>query len=343
MSMRSELGEAPDVVATLLDRAVGPVSDVARLVRERDVDLVVIAARGTSDHAAIYAQYVLGARNGLPVALAAPSLTSVYSHSPRVPNALVIGISQSGRSPDVVAVLEDARRQGAVTVALTNDPSSELAGVAARVIELGAGPEHAVAATKTYVAEVALLAMLSAAISGDEASTSELRALPVAMRAALEAEDAIAAIAERWAAEDRCAVLARGFQYATAREWALKLKELAYVLADPYSGADFEHGPIALVEVGFPVLAVATAGPLLADMHRLLARLGAARARLLVLSDDPALRSLGDGIAVPAGVPEWLSPIVTILPAQLFAYHLARARGLDTEAPRTISKITLTR
>jgi glucosamine--fructose-6-phosphate aminotransferase (isomerizing) len=267
----------------------------------------------------------------------------VYGRPPRVANALVIGISQSGRSPDVVAVLADARRQGAVTVALTNDPGSELADAAAHLVELGAGPERAVAATKTYVAEVTLLAMLSAAISGDEASTAELRAVPGAMRAALEVEDAVATIAASWAGEDRCAVLARGFQYATAREWALKLKELAYVMADPYSGADFEHGPIALVEPGFPVLAVATAGPLLADMHGQVERLAAAGARLLVLSDDPALRSFGDGIAVPAGVPEWLAPIVTILPAQLFAYHLALARGLDTEAPRTISKVTLTR
>jgi glucosamine--fructose-6-phosphate aminotransferase (isomerizing) len=343
MSMRSELGEAPEVVANLLVRATAPIAEVARLVRERDVDLVLIAARGTSDHAAVYAQYVLGAGNGLSVALAAPSLTSVYGRPPRVRNALVIGISQSGRSPDVVAVLDEARRQGAVTVALTNDPSSELAGAATHLIELGAGPELAVAATKTYVAEVALLAMLSAAISGDADSVAELEALPGAMRAALEVEDVVVGIAARWATEERCAVLARGFQYATAREWALKLKELAYVMADPYSGADFEHGPIALVEPGFPVLAVATAGPLLADMQALLGRLGAAGARLLVLSDDPGLLALGDGIPVPAGVPEWLAPIVTILPAQLFAYHLARARGLDTEAPRTISKVTLTR
>ena len=343
MSMRSELAEGPAVVAGLLDRAMGPIAAVAREVRARDIDLVLIAARGTSDHAAVYAQYVLGARNGLPVALAAPSLTSVYGRPPRLRNALVLGISQSGRSPDVVAVLDDARRQGAVTVALTNDPSSELAGAAAWLIELGAGPERAVAATKTYVAEVALLAMLSAAITGDPTSEAELRALPDVMRAALEVEDVVADIATGWASEDRCAILARGFQYATAREWALKLKELAYILADPYSVADFEHGPIALVDPGFPVIAVATAGPLLADMHALLGRLRTARARLLVLSDDPTLCALGDGIPVPAGVPEWLAPIVTILPAQLFAWHVARARGLDTEAPRTISKITLTR
>ncbi len=343
MTLRTELEEGPEIVARLLDRAGRSVARVASAIRERDVGLVLIAARGTSDHAAIYAQYVLGARNGLVVALAVPSLTSVYHRSPRLGNALVLGISQSGRSPDVVAVLEEARRQGALTVVLTNELSSELANTAEYVIELEAGAERAVAATKTYVAEVALLAMLSSAVSADTESAAELQALPAALRLALAVEDDVARIAGRWAGEDRCAVLARGYQYATAREWALKLKELAYVLADPYSGADFQHGPIALVEEGFPVLTIATAGPLLGDMYALLRRLKGARARLLVLSDNPDLRALGDGIAVPAGVPEWLAPIAAILPAQLFAYHLARARGLDTETPRNISKVTLTR
>ena len=343
MSTRSELVEAPDVVAGLLERAGPSVAGVAAAARDRDVDLVMIAARGTSDHAAIYAQYVLGARNGLPVALAAPSLTSVYHRPPRLRNALVLGISQSGRSPDVVAVLDDARRQGALTVALTNEPASEIAAAAEQVLLLDAGPERAVAATKTYVAEVALLAMLSSAISADPESAAQLQALPTTLRSALQVEDEAARIAGLWAHEDLCAVLARGFHYSTARELALKLKELAYVLADPYSGADFQHGPIALVEEDFPIIAIATAGPLLADMHVLLRRLADARARLLVLSDDPSLRAFGDGLAVPAGVPEWLAPIAAILPAQLFAYHLARARGLDTETPRNISKVTLTR
>jgi glucosamine--fructose-6-phosphate aminotransferase (isomerizing) len=343
MTMRSELGEGPEIVEGLLQRGAGSIAEVASAICDRDIDLVMIAARGTSDHAAIYAQYVLGARNRLPVALAAPSLTSVYHQSPRLQNALVLGISQSGRSPDVVAVLENARHQGALTVAFTNEPSSELAAAAGHVIDLQAGPERAVAATKTYVAEITLLAMLSSAISADAASTDQLRAVPGAMRAALAAEDEIARIAATWAEEDRCVVLARGFHYATAREWALKIKELAYVLADSYSGADFQHGPIALVDEGFPVIAVATAGPLLEDMGLILRRVLGARARLLVLSDDPALRALGDGIPVPPGIPEWLAPIVAILPAQLFAYHLARARGLDTEAPRNLSKVTLTR
>jgi glutamine---fructose-6-phosphate transaminase (isomerizing) len=342
MTLRSELGESVAIVERLLDDAAPQVQRLARAIRERDPDLVLIAARGTSDHAAIYGQYVLGARNGLAVALAAPSLVSLYGSGPRLRDAVVLGISQSGRSPDIVAVLDDARRQGALTAAITNDATSELAAAAEHVIELQAGPELAVAATKTYLAEIALLALLSSALSDDDPSAAELRALPAALRDALAAEDRVARLAEARATDDLCAVLGRGFHYATAREWALKLKELAYVLADPYSAADFQHGPIALVQEGFPVLAVATAGPALDGMAALLGRLRDARASLLVLSDAADVAALGDGVVLPA-VPEWLSPLVAIVPAQLFAYHLARARGLDPEAPRNLSKVTLTR
>jgi len=341
MSMRSELGESPALLERLLGAAVGQVEAVARAVREREIDLILIAARGTSDHAALYGQYILGARNELLVVQAAPSLVSIYGAPPRLRNALVIGISQSGRSPDVVAVLEQSRRQRALTVAITNEPQSDLAAAADHLIELEAGPERAVAATKTYLAEIAVLAMLSSALSGDEASALELRAIPDALRVALGEEERVADLALGWAGEQECAILARGFHYATAREWALKLKELAYLLADPYSGADFQHGPIALVHEGFPILAVATSGPALDGMTELLERVRDAGARLLVMSDVASVRALGDGIALPA-VPEWLSPLVAIIPAQLFAYHLARARGLDTEAPRNLSKVTLT-
>ncbi len=342
MSMRSELGEGPEIVERLLDGATEQVAAVARAVRERTIDIMLIAARGTSDHAAIYAQYVLGARNRLAVALAAPSLFSVYAAPPRLHNALVLGISQSGRSPDVVAVLQEARRQGALTVAITNDPASELAAAGDLVVELEAGPERAVAATKTYLAEIALLAMLSAALSGDAESATQLRALPGALREAFQVEEEIARLAVARAADEHCAVLARGFHYATAREWALKIKELAYVLADPYSAADFQHGPIALVQRDFPILAVATSGPALEGMVDLLRRLHEAGARILTLSDVADVRALGDAVPLPA-VPEWLAPLVAIIPAQLFAYHLARARRLDTEAPRNLAKVTLTR
>ena len=340
--MRTELAESPVVVERLLVQARPAVEAVASAVRERDVDVVVIAARGTSDHAAVYAQYVLGSRNGLVVAPATPSLSSIYRTPPRFDRALVLGISQSGRSPDVVAVLADARRQGARTIAVTNDPASELARAADSMIDLGAGPELAVAATKTYVAAVAAIAMVSAALSGGSAF-DELAALPSVMRDVLSPpiEQAVERAAQALAGEDACVVLARGYQYATAREWALKLKEMTGLLADPYSGADFQHGPIALVEPGFPVLAVATTGPALDGEVELLGRLRDRGARLTLLSDADTVLGLGDGIRLPS-TPEWLAPLVAILPAQLFAYHLALAKGLDPDAPRNLTKVTRT-
>jgi len=339
--MRTELGESPDVVERLLAAARPTVQAVARTVHDGGIRTVVIAARGTSDHAAVYAQYVLGARNGLIVAPATPSLSSLYDRPPRFDGTLVLGISQSGSSPDVISVLGDARSQGAPTVAITNEPDSELALAADRVIELGAGPERAVAATKTYLAEIAIVAMLSAALSGEAASWSELAAAPDAMRAALATEAAVERAAAALGGIEECIVLARGYQYATAREWALKLKELTHVVADPYSSADFRHGPIALVEQGFPVLAVASAGPAVAGMIELLDVLASRGAEILVLSDDAGARERGTGLELPAQ-PEWLSPLAAIIPAQLFAYHLALAKGLDPDAPRNLTKVTRT-
>jgi glucosamine--fructose-6-phosphate aminotransferase (isomerizing) len=341
MSMRSELGESPDVVERLIGNAAPAVAAVAEAVRGRGIDVAVIAARGTSDHAAIYAQYVLGARNGIVVAPATPSLSSLYDTPPRLGGKLVLGISQSGRSPDVVSVLTDARGQGALTVAVTNEPASELAAAADVVIELGAGQERAVAATKTYLAEIAVVALLSAALSGDAESSVQIRAVPTAMRAALELEADVEGLARERAQMDACVVLARGFHYATAREWALKLKELTGVLADPYSGADFQHGPIALVGEGSDVLAIAADGPALAGMAELLGTLHARGARILTLSDDAATLAIDDGARLPS-LPEWLSPLAAIIPAQLFAYHLALARGLDPDSPRNLQKVTRT-
>jgi glucosamine--fructose-6-phosphate aminotransferase (isomerizing) len=307
------------------------------------VDGLHIAARGTSDHAAIYAQYVLGARHGLPVALAAPSLVTLYGAAPHFGRAAVVGISQSGASPDVVGVVRAARDQGAPTIAITNDPTSPLAEAAELVVDLGAGPERAVAATKTYTAELTAIAMLSAALGDDPRAAGELAGLPAALEAALAVDGAAHAAAAERGSMHGCVVLGRGFEYATAREWALKVKELARVMADPYSAADFEHGPLALVEPGFPVLAVATSGPVAAGMFELLGRLRTEYgANVVAVADDPAVPA--DALLdIPSGTPEWLLPIVSILPAQLFAAHLARARGLDPDAPRHIRKVTLTR
>ena len=346
MGLRDEILEQPAAARRQLASSSAAIDAIARRLRDEPVDSVVIAARGTSDHAAIYGQYLLGAMNRLPVALATPSILSLYGVEPRFGRTLVIGISQSGGSPDVIGIVAAGRRQGVPTLAITNDPSSPLAEAAEHVVDLAAGPERAVAATKTYTTSLLALARLSIALaepSDETAATAELAAVPDAIEAALAVEPEVAAIARELAGADRCVVLGRGYEYATAREWALKLKELAQVFADPYSAADFMHGPIALIQAGVPVLAIVPDGPTAAGLTDVLGRLGELDADSIVLSDAAPLRALGRrSIALPRGIPEWLRPIVSIVPAQLYAYHLTVARGLDPEAPRHLRKVTRT-
>jgi glucosamine--fructose-6-phosphate aminotransferase (isomerizing) len=345
MALTDEIREQPAVVERFLREAAGEVGAACAAIRRADPTHVVIAARGTSDHAAIYAQYALGIRARLSVGLATPSALSLYGVEPRMERALVIGISQSGASPDFVGVLRAARRQGAVSLAITNTRESDLAAAATHVIDLRAGPEQAVAATKTYTATLVALAALTDGLDRHAAGSSDLEGLPAAIATVLGTEDEVRAIARDQADLERCVVLGRGYHYATAREWALKLKELGYVLADPYSAADFLHGPLALIEAGFPALAIAPSGATAGDMGAILDRLGSGLgAELLVMSDDAALRARGAwSIPLPEGVPEWLMPIVAIVPGQLHAMHLTVAKGRDPELPRSIGKVTRTR
>jgi glucosamine--fructose-6-phosphate aminotransferase (isomerizing) len=349
MTLDSEIAEEPAVAARLLDDGRAAVRDVAAQVSDRPIRQVVIAARGTSDHAAIYAQYVFGARNRLTVTLAAPSLISMYGVAPRFEGALVIGISQSGESPDVVGVIEAGRQQGCPTIAITNVPDSPLAQTAAHTLDLRAGEERSVGATKTYVAELVTIAMLSTALrdADDEAdhAGAALAEIPAALARAQECRPVAEAAAAALAGTRQAIVVGRGFEYATAREWALKLKELARVFAEPYSTADFVHGPIAVLDPGAKVLAIAPSGAMAGDMREILVALrDRVGSDLLVLSDLPALRAVGRwSIPLASGLPEWLAPITSIVPAQLFTVALSRASGLDPEQPRHITKVTLTR
>ncbi|MGH2523203.1 MAG: SIS domain-containing protein [Anaerolineales bacterium] len=345
MGLKEEIFEQPAVLRGWLETQLENARRIAHAIRKREVAYVFLAARGTSDHAGVYAQYLWGSLNRLPVAFAAPSLFTMYEGSPRLQKALVVGISQSGQSPDVVSVLSEGRRQGALTLAVTNAIDSPLAQTAEFTLDVHAGAEKAVAATKTYTAELMAVAALSAALTEDDERQAALRGVPAAVEQALELDAEVEQIAARQRAMTQCVVLGRGYNYASAQEWALKLKELAYVFADPYSAADFQHGPIAIVERGFPVLAIAPQGAVLSDLLALLRSLREEYgAELLVLSDSEEALALGHAaLRLPAGAPEWLTPLVSIVPAQLYCYHLTRAKGYDTEAPRSLRKVTLTR
>lgn len=341
--LSDEIHEQPQVLARLLDEQAGTVAQVAAAIRARDVRYAVFAARGTSDNAARYAQYLFGAVVGLPVALATPSLFSIYHMPPRLRDALVLGVSQSGQSPDIVAVVEEGRRQGALTVAVTNEPDSPLGHAADLVIPLGAGQERAIAATKTYTAQLAALALLAVALAGDEERLAELRDVPAAVEKALALEELVAVASQRYAYTTQCVVLGRGYNYATAFEIALKLKELAYLVAEPYSSSDFRHGPVALVERGFPVVVVAPQGAVYADMLALARELAAREAELIVISDeDGPLHLAHTPLRLPVALPEWLSPFTCVVPGQLLALHVTLAKGYDPEHPRGLKKVTET-
>ena len=332
MSLKHEIHEQPQSLARLLERQTNNIQKIANEIRKFHPSYAFIAARGTSDNAARYANYLFGAHNRLPVALAAPSLFSIYHQPPRMKDALVIVVSQSGQSPDIVSVLEEGRRQGRPTLAITNVSDSPAARAADFVIDLCAGQERAVAATKTYTAELLAMAMLSTALGRRQKDWDTLARLPAWADAALTARGEDESLAQRFRYLSHCAVLGRGYNYATAFEWALKLKELAYLTAEPYSSADFQHGPIAMVDPGFAVLAIAPGGKAHADMHNFLELLRFKhQAELVVVSNVKKTLALAQTeLPIPPSLPEWLSPIIAILPAQVFAWSLTTVKEYDT-------------
>jgi glucosamine--fructose-6-phosphate aminotransferase (isomerizing) len=344
MTLQSEIFEQPECLAHLLDSQRENVEKIATSIRQRDIRYVFLAARGTSDNAGRYANYLWGVQNHLSLALATPSLFTYYNRPPKLDGALVIGVSQSGQSPDVVSVIEEGHRQGCLTLSITNSPDSPLARAADLVLDIQAGDEKAIAATKTYTSELMAIAMLSAALAEEKNLWQELGKVPGWAVKVLKQDVIINRMVERYRYMRQCVVLGRGFNYCTAFEWALKLKELTYTVAEAYSTADFQHGPIAMVEGGFPVLSISPRGKVFESMLEILVRLREDQlAELVVISDDKRALSLAQSpVQLPDGMPEWLTPLISIIPAQLFVYHLTQAKGLDPEKPRTIGKVTET-
>lgn len=339
--LEQEIASQPEVIANLLTREIEHIGEIAAQLPP--FDYVLIAARGSSDHAAMYATYAWGGLARRSVALASPSLHTLYETPPSLESALVVGVSQSGQSPDILAVVAEGKRQGRPTLAITNDGASPLAAAADHVVELHAGNERSVAATKTYTTQLAVMAAFAAVWSGSQERLAELRQLPDALERTLKGAAGVAQRAERYRYMDGCVVIGRGYNYATAFEVALKLKELTYVMAIPYSSADFRHGPIATISEGSPAILVMPEGKALDDMLALAAELRERGAELLVISDAPQALDLAT-VALPlaASTPEWLSPVTAVLPGQALALHLTLAKGLNPDGPRGLQKVTRT-
>jgi glutamine---fructose-6-phosphate transaminase (isomerizing) len=344
--MTADIAEQPEGYARLLEPAhAEAIAKVAAEIARRRPRHVVFTARGTSDHAALYAAYLTEIRLGIPAGLASPSAVTVYGARPDLSEALVVGVSQSGGSTDLVEVMRAARDTGAVTLAVTNNPESPLAEAAELHVDVAAGHERAVAATKTYTAELmALLMLVEGVRAGDgrleDAERHALASLP-GLAAGLVADPAPVALARRYRFAARLVVTGRGYAYPTARETALKMMETSYLPALAFSGADLLHGPLAMTDPDVPVLAVLGSGPGGDAMREVVTRLGARRADVVVVGPDD-VPGAGDRIATPA-IDERYAPLLDIIPLQRLALSLALGRGENPDAPRGLSKITVTR
>jgi glucosamine--fructose-6-phosphate aminotransferase (isomerizing) len=354
--MLDEIREQPAALERTLRASHKPAAELARALAGRQPKLVVLAARGTSDNAAQFGRYLIEITTGIPVSLAAPSITTLYRAPLHWRDALVVAISQSGESIDTNLVLEHARKAGALTLGITNESGSALSKLAQYLFPVRAGRERGIAATKTYTGQLLMLYVL-ARVLGADIRDDDLARLADWAAAALSLEDQVRARAERYRFLDRAVVVGRGLNYANAFEFSLKLMETCYVVAERFSGADFMHGPIALVDPenkvaqGFPVFVFAPAGVTWAGTRQMLAKLDSLGAETLLFTDasNPPAGKRRNAVVIPRKIArarahpvELLSPIPYIVPAQLFAASLAAWRGLDPDRPRTITKVTRT-
>jgi glucosamine--fructose-6-phosphate aminotransferase (isomerizing) len=339
-----EITDQPHILRYLLTEGMETARTIANAIRRYDPTFVMIVARGTSDNAGRYAQYLLGIRAGLPVGLAAPSIHTLYEAAPRMNRALVIGISQSGQSEDVRRVIADAREDGALTVSITNAPGSPIADAAEYHLPIYAGEEISIAATKSYTAQLTAIAMLTTALVDDTEMFAVLDQLPTYAAQTLDlAESAgVGVWAERYRYMRDFATLGRGLNFCTAFEISLKIKELCYVTGVEYSEADFRHGPIALVQPGYPVILIAPNGKPLSGMVDLLGKLKEKGAEVIVISNEEAALSFATKRLPIPSLPEWVSPICAVIPGQLLAMNLALAKGHNVDKPIGLTKVTVT-
>jgi glucosamine--fructose-6-phosphate aminotransferase (isomerizing) len=298
---------------------------------------ITIVARGSSDHAAVYGRYLLEAATGKPVSLAAPSLHTLYGVDVDYRGQLVVAVSQSGATPEIVRTLQVLQDGGGRGLAITNDADSALARTADETIELGMGVERAVPATKTVTGQFTAFAIAARALGRPPFARDDLHAVPDLVKAVLDDPTPVAGAAAQLAGASQLVVVARGYLFAAALETALKIKETCSMLADGYSAADLRHGPIAAVTRGVPVVAFCASGSARADVASLVDELRARGASVLIVGCGES-----DDVSLPDSAPESLAPIVAVVRGQQLAYELATALGLDPDSPAGLTKVTAT-
>jgi len=338
--MLKEIVEQPAVLEKTIQSEGKKTAKLGAFLREKDIDLIILVARGSSDNASLFGRYLLEITTGIPVSLSAPSVFTLYNAKLKLDRALVIGVSQSGEGVDINRVLESAKKSGAFTLGITNQAKSAMAKIADETLLTRAGLEKSVAATKTYTGQMLHFYMLASALVDKKLEFEKIpQFADEALKLSLEVEEAV----ERYVFMENCVVVGRGLNYGNSYELALKLMETCYVVAERFSSADFFHGPLALIERRFPVILFAPKGVTTQSNIDLLNRLKELHADSFSITNDKKIASLSSrSLLMPKEIDEFLSPIPFIIPAQLFAAHLAKAKGLNPDVPRSITKITRT-
>jgi glucosamine--fructose-6-phosphate aminotransferase (isomerizing) len=342
--MLDEIHQQPAAIERTIKRESKKIEVFAAGLKAARPRLIVLVARGSSDNAAIFGRYVIEMTTGIPVSLAAPAIHTLYKTRMDLRGALVVGISQSGEGPDINLTLENSKRCGATTLAITNEAESSMAKLADETFLIHAGRERSVAATKTYTGQLLAFYLLAYAL-GAPIDLDDLRRLPGHVETALSLKADIEDLSERYTFMNHAVVVARGLNYSNAFEFALKMMETCYVVAERFSSADLLHGPIAMVEHSFPSFVFAPSGVAWPGLQETLQKLENLRAETLVITDrsnQEAARSAKQTICLPVELPELYTPIPYIVPAQLFAAHLSEHKGFNPDEPRTLSKVTKT-
>lgn len=342
--MLKEINQQPEVLKRSMQSNENTVKSLVESIRQRDIKSVYIAARGTSDHAAVYGKYVIEILTGIPVGLAAPSVFTLYNKKVHLKNSLVIGISQSGKAADVLEVVKSANSTGAITASITNDPLSPLARKAQFHLDCNAGPELSVAATKTFTAQMLLMAQLASEWSEDDETRKKLPLVPEKVLYTLDKIEDIKKAVKKYVSMNECFILARGVNYAAALECALKIQETTYIRAKAFASSDFYHGPLALVDKNIPVIIFAPTGPSLQDSITLINRLKEDNVEIIAVSNsEEVLASAACGLSIPYTDNDIISPFPNVVVAQIFACEMALAKGLNPDKPRRLSKVTITK
>lgn len=338
--MLDEISEQPVVLERTINAERRKIDSLGAFLKTKPIDLIILVARGSSDNAALFGRYLLEICTGIPVSLSAPSVFTLYGAEMNLKRALVIGVSQSGEGTDINTVLESASKAGAHTIAITNEAASTMVGVADESLLIHAGREKSVAATKTYSGQMLHFYMLAAAIGSRHL---EFERIPHFAAQALQLRTKVEELVGRYVFMENCVVVGRGLNYGNSYELALKLMETCYVVAERFSSADFFHGPLAIVERRFPVVMFGPKGVTTQSSVDLLKRLAELHADSLAITNDPDIARLSSrSLLLPPEIDEFLSPIPFIVPAQLFAALLATEKGIDPDAPRSLSKVTKT-